>query len=206
MAIVTELFYLPSLEYFTAIADHQLVLLDPEERFQKQTYRNRTRILLANKVETLIIPVIGGNKKVSYRDIEIDYEQKWLNVHLRGMQSAYGKAPFFEYYFPYLEKVYRAEPQMLFELNKQLLTLCLKLLHWDIQIVSDVNKVDNAPLVDIRRIIEAKQHFDTRQFYQPRVYNQLFGLDFVPNLSIVDLLFCMGPEAGSVLKKSEKND
>ncbi len=205
MAILTELFYLPSLEYFTAIADHQVILLDAEENFQKQTYRNRTRILLANKVETLIVPVKGGNKKVKYCDVEIEYDQKWLNVHLRGMQSAYGKSPFFEFYFPYLEQVFEEKPQSLFDLNKRLLTVCLKMLQWDIQIVSNPISDDYVGLRDVRGIFEAKQRFDTRQFYQPKVYNQLFGVDFVPNLSIVDLLFCMGPEAGSVLKKSEKN-
>jgi hypothetical protein len=204
MAIVTELFYLPSLEYFTSILDHEEILLDDEERYQKQTYRNRTKILMANKTADLSVPVFGGNKKTLYKDIKIDYGQKWKNVHLRGMISAYGKAPFFEYFFPYLDNVYQKNLPFLFDLNFELLTVCLRLLQLNVKLTVCSNNVQIEPKKDIRGVLDAKQSFSERSIYTPQPYVQLFGLDFAPNLSVVDLLFCEGRNAKNILIASQK--
>lgn len=206
MGIITELFYLPSLEYFTAILDQEEICIDGLERYQKQTYRNRTQILLANKVETLSVPVLGGNKKIQYRNVKIDYHQKWKNVHLRGLQSAYGKAPYFEFFFPYLEKVYQKNPVFLFDLNMELLTVCLKLLKLDVKLSVLEKEGQNKSFTDIRGLLDAKIDFSERGIYRVREYPQLFGADFEPNLSIVDLLFCEGVNAGNILRASQKND
>ncbi|MFD2203460.1 WbqC family protein [Shivajiella indica] len=204
MAIFTELFYLPSLEYFTAILGHEEVFLDSGERYQKQTYRNRTRIRMANKIETLSVPVLGGNKKVAYKDIKIDYSQKWKNVHLRGIISAYGKAPFFEYFFPYLDRVYGKNLTYLFDLNFELLTVCLRLLQLNVRLTISNDNGQIGPKEDIRGILDAKQSFSERSFYNPQPYIQLFGVDFAPDLSVVDLLFCEGNEAKNILQASQK--
>lgn len=206
MGIITELFYLPSLEYFTAILEQGEVCVDGLERYQKQTYRNRAQILLANKVETLSVPVLGGNKKTQYRDVKIDYDQKWKNVHLRGIQSAYGKAPYFEYFFPYLENVYQKNPVFLFDLNLELLTVCLKLLKLDVKLSVLEKEGQNQSFKDIRGLIDVKIDFRQRGIYRVQEYPQLFGADFEPNLSIVDLLFCEGVNAGHILLSSQKND
>jgi hypothetical protein len=204
MAIVTELYYLPSLEYFSAVLGHGEIQLDPTEKYQKQTYRNRTKILLANKIETLSVPVLGGNKRLAYKDVKIDYSQKWKNVHLRGIISAYGKAPFFEYFYPYLEKVYQKNLTHLFELNFELLTVCLRLLQLNVRLTVCSDMTQNEPKEDIRGVLDTKQNFSERRFYQPQPYTQLFGLDFAPNLSVVDLLFCEGTGARNILMASQK--
>lgn len=199
-----DLFYLPNLEFFVALLGQNELLLDLDGKYEKQSYRNRTTILLANKVETLSVPVHGGGGSKAFRDIKIDQNQKWKNVHLRGIQSAYGKAPYFEYYFPYIKDVYDRNAMFLVDLDLELLTVCLKLLGMKI-ILKEIAQVElqhNA--VDIRGILNSKRDFATREIYQPQPYPQLFGVDFVPNLSILDLLFCMGPESQDVLLKSQK--
>ncbi|SNS51654.1 WbqC-like protein family protein [Belliella buryatensis] len=206
MAIITELFYLPPIEYFAAIWDEDVIYLDLEENYQKQTYRNRTQVQLANKTETLSVPVIGGNKKIRTSQIKIDHDQKWLNVHLRGIQSAYGKAPYFEYYFPYFEKVYTKKFDLLADMNLDLLTVCLKMLQSKISVQKLDQCMPNGGNKDIRGLINAKKSYQERSIYKAIPYQQLFGLDFVPNLSIIDLLFCMGPESKSILTQSQKND
>jgi hypothetical protein len=204
MPIVTELFYLPSLEYFAAILGHEEIQLDDSESYQKQTYRNRTKILLANKIETLSIPVKGGNKKVAYREIKIDNSQKWKNVHIRGIRSAYGKAPFFEFFFPYFDKVYQKNAMFLFDFNFELLTVCLRLLQLNVRLTvcSDTGQIE--PIKDIRGGLDAKISFSERGYYYPQPYSQLFGLDFAPNLSVIDLLFCEGTGAKNILIASQK--
>lgn len=204
MPIWTDLFYLPPIEYFVAILDHEEVIIDLDQSYEKQTYRNRAKILLANKVETISVPVFDGNKKRPYREIKIDYGQKWKNVHLRGIKSAYGKAPFFEFFFPYFEQVYSKNLTYLTDLNIELLTVCLKLLKSSSTLTKDSKKEENGPILDLRGIIKAKQPYQERNIIHPTPYTQMFGLDFEPNLSILDLLFCQGMHASAILRTSKK--
>lgn len=203
--IITDLFYLPPIEFFVAVQDCDEIKIDPSERFQKQTYRNRAHILLANKMDVLSVPVLGSSKKQCYREVKIDYSQKWKNVHLRGIQSGYGKAPFFEYFYPYFDPVFEKNLTFLFDMNLELLTVCLKLLKLKVSLNVEQNIGKVPESADIRGIINTKAGFADRDFMTPSIYPQLFGLDFVPNLSILDLLFCMGPESREVLIQSKKN-
>lgn len=202
--VAIDLHYLPSLEFFTAIDGAEELLLFPQDLYQRQSFLNRTRILLANKVETLSIPIQGRRPRIPMSQVKIDYGQKWQAIHLRGIQSAYGKAPFFEYFFPYIQPVLEKEQASLWELNLQLLTICLKLLRRPVKITVLENKETIGEIVDLRGQIEPKGAFYNRSYYQATPYPQLFGLDFEPNLSILDLLFCVGPEAEKVLKQSLK--
>lgn len=196
--------YLPRLEFFTAIVNQQKLVLDEEAMYQKQSIFNRTNILLANKVELLSIPVYGARKKQRYKDVKIDYNQKWLQVHLRGIRSAYGKAPFFEYFFPELEEEFMKKPAFLWDLNESLLTLCLKLSRIKISIEKKSVHTDDQDILDLRELTREKAEFADRKYYQPHAYPQLFGADFVPNLSIIDLLFCEGPSVKKILELSRK--
>jgi hypothetical protein len=202
--VAIDLHYLPSLEYFTAIDGAEELLLFPQDLYQRQSFLNRTRILLANKVETLSIPIQGRRPRISMSQVKIDYGQKWQAIHLRGIQSAYGKAPFFEYFFPYIEPVLERQQASLWELNLQLLTICLKLLRRPVKLTVVENEVFTGEILDLRGKIEPKGTFENRSYYLPIPYTQLFGVDFEPNLSILDLLFCVGPQAERVLKQSLK--
>ncbi|MBS4069769.1 MAG: WbqC family protein [Algoriphagus sp.] len=202
--VAIDLHYLPSLEFFTAIDGAEELLLFPQDLYQRQSFLNRTRILLANKVETLSIPIQGRRPRIPMREVKIDYGQKWQAIHLRGIQSAYGKAPFFEYFFPYFQPILERQHSILWDLNLQLLTICLKLLRRPVKITVLENKETIGEKVDLRGQIVPKGAFYNRSYYQATPYPQLFGLDFEPNLSILDLLFCVGPEAEKVLKQSLK--
>src|SRR5690554_3974514 len=195
---VADLFYLPPLEFFVAIQDLDKIWIESQDNYQKQSYRNRAEIRMANKVGILSIPVIGGNKKVKYRDIKTDESQNWRKVHLRSIQSAYGKAPFYEYFFPEIEKRYLSRTDRLFDFNYRLLTLCLEMLQLTVKMEESPNQRELSVETDIRGVIGTKQRFESRNIYVPFPYDQLFGLNFAPNLSIIDLLFCEGPHAKSV--------
>src|SRR5687767_15886504 len=82
----------------------------------------------------LILPLTGLHGKIAVKDVRIDYTQKWLNNHWRAIQSAYGKAPFFEYYSDDLHTVLFRNHVFLYDLNLELLTLCLKWLKWSLPI------------------------------------------------------------------------
>lgn len=206
MPIITDLYYLPPLEYFVAILDQTEIRVDVKEKFQKQTYRNRAYIRLTNKIETLSIPVLSGSSRMDFVEVEIDYTQKWKNVHLRGFQSAYGKAPFYEYYFPYIAEVYRKNLTNLVSLNLELLTVCLKLLQIKIPVKVGIPEKSRGDSTDIRGMINPKEDFAFKNIYRAYPYPQVFGVDFVPNLSVLDLLFCVGPDSKEILYHSKIND
>ena len=198
--ILIELQYLPPLEYFVLLSG-RTVFLDVHEHYVKQSYRNRCYILGPHQVEKLTVPVQGGSKKVRTSEILIDYRQKWLQQHWRALQASYGKAPFFEHYAPYFQDEYEKRPQRLWELNYNLLTLCLKLLQINTTIrqTETYLKSTNPAFLDCRSSVNPKKSATANNIYQPRAYNQIFGKDFVDNLSVVDLLFCEGPAAGMIL-------
>lgn len=203
-ALVSELMYLPPIEFFVAISDLEHLAFDPLAPFQKQTFRNRARILLSNKVDTLTVPMLSGRKKTPFKDMKIDYSQKWKNTHLRGIQSAYGKAPFFEFYFPYFEAVFDKDLTFLWDLNWELLTVCLKLLGSKITLHELNDLSGHSHLAGLWGICDPRADYSVRPFMTAVAYGQMFGRDFEPNLSILDLLFCKGPESKVVLNLSKK--
>lgn len=202
--IALDLHYLPCLEYFTVLRGVEELFLFPEDRYTRQSYFNRTEILLANKVQTLSVPIQGRRPRIPMAEVRIDSDQKWVMNHLRGIQSGYGKAPFFEYFFPYFEEALSREDTHLWALNLNLLTICLKLLRWSVKLTVLEYEPLPADVVDLRGQIVPSNLFSARNFYAPVPYSQNFGLDFVPNLSILDLLFCLGGAADELLAKSQK--
>ena len=202
--IALDLHYLPCLEYFTVLRGVDELFLFPGDRYERQSYFNRTSILLANKVQTLSVPIQGRRPRISLTEVRIDSEQKWVTNHLRGIQSGYGKAPFFEYFFPYFEEALSRPETQLWNLNLELLTICLKLLRWPVKLTFVGNEGLPADVIDLRGQILPSSTYLDRVFYQPVAYPQLFGLDFASNLSVLDLLFCMGTESDQLLGKSQK--
>lgn len=202
--VLVELQYLPTLEFFACIHHFDEIVIEAQEQFIKQSFRNRTHILTANGLTSLTIPVLRGNSKVPIREIEIDHSQKWANDHWRGIQSAYGKAPFFEFYAEDFRGVYDRNEKYLFDFNWQLLTLCLKYLQIDknVELTKTYGKHLEGSIIDGRSVIHPKTDFNQNGYYKPVDYIQLFGNKFVPNMSVVDLLFCEGPNASNIIAQS----
>src|SRR5690349_5579602 len=100
-----ELHYLPSVSYFSTLHGYVQIFVEKYEHYEKQTFRNRCSINTTTGRQDLIVPLTGKHGKTLIKDIQIDYTQKWLNNHWRTIQSAYGKAPFFEYYADDLHRI-----------------------------------------------------------------------------------------------------
>jgi WbqC-like protein family len=201
LKMTIDLQYLPSLEYFCAILKNDEIIIEAYEHFEKQSYRNRCRIQTTNKIDTLSVPVQNGNKKVLIRDLKIDYSQDWTRRHWGAIHSAYGKSPFFEFYSEYFKNLLDKKPDFLFDLNLEILTICLKLLRLEKKIIFTENYQKNIEN-DCRGLIHPKSRYESNNLYQPLAYRQNFGNEFEPNLSILDLLFCQGNQSLSVLKES----
>ena len=203
-SILIEAQYLPPIAYFAAIQPASVITIEKHEHFQKQTYRNRCYILSSQGKEMLILPLTSKHGNVCITDIKIDYSQKWLNHHWRSIQSAYGRAPFFEYYASDLEKVLFAKHTFLYDLNYQLLSMCLKWLKRNVTIKESLmyEKTVDSSVTDLRSLINPKKTDIEEKIYRPTPYTQVFGSTFVKNLSLIDLIFCEGPAAGLIVEAS----
>lgn len=199
-----DLFYLPPIEFFVAVKDYDTIWIEKQDNYQKQSYRNRTAVQLANKVKYLSIPVRAGNKKNKYASIQVDDDQRWRDIHLRGLQSAYGKAPFFEYIYPEMEAIFLSNNKCLYDFNLELLTFCLRFLGNTARLEETAEYRPQRGRNDLRGVLKAKESYKYRNIYSPYPYNQIFGVNFVPNLSIIDLLFCVGPNSMEVINRSKK--
>jgi hypothetical protein len=152
----------------------------------------------------LVVPVKSKGGKVRIVDVRLDFTQKWLNNHWRTVQSAYGKAPFFEHYGNDLHETLFKKVVFLYDLNYLLLSMCLRWLKWSMPITETEFYTDQAPgdVLDLRLAINPKKLEQCHQFYYPVTYNQVFGNTFVENLSLIDLVFCEGPAASGIVQAS----
>ncbi|MGW8121442.1 WbqC family protein [Roseivirga echinicomitans] len=202
--ILIEPHYLPSIAYFAAIYKADEIHIAIKDRFDRRTYLNRSTILTANGPLDLSVPVFGANKKIPIQEVEIDYHEKWMNNHWRAIQSAYGKSPFFDFYSEEFKTILYSETSHLFKLNKSLLTMCLKFLQIDKPVFweENLNEKSKLDLADMRGDIHPRKPTLALGWFEPKPYQQIFGSNFVSNLSVLDLLFCTGPEAVEVLKRS----
>lgn len=189
--VLLSIAYLPPVEYFSLIRRNSgSVFLDASENYCKQTYRNRCRILTANGVEDLLFPIIhDGAKKIT--ELKVDYSTPWVAKTERALDSAYYSSPFFEYYRDELFALFDSRPESLWELDSSLLAFLCARIGLPVPPATAAGCV--ADDADYRNLIHPKKPpVETNAPYW-QVFRERFG--FVPNLSVVDLLFNEGPES-----------
>jgi hypothetical protein len=206
--LLIDLHYLPSLEYFCVLQQFKHIELERYENYVKQSYRNRCYLKTSQGIEMLIVPLTAKQGKTPIKDVRIDYDQKWQNNHWRTIETAYRKAPYFEYYFEDLKNILYQHHNFLFDLNLELLSFCLKCIRLTPTITVSVSyeKVAPSHVFDLRSQINPKKPSFGRNFYKPVPYYQVFGSGFAENLSLIDLLFCEGPKASPLLIASQDAD
>jgi len=203
MDILIDLQYLPCLEYFCCLLKYDKVYLEGHEFYEKQSYRNRCKILSSNKVIELSVPIKKPWRQVAIKEMRINNNQNWRKDHCSSIQSAYGNAPFFQFYADSILGIIEKNHQYLWDLNEELLQECMNLinLNQELDITDQYRRQLNSGF-DLRSKVHPKRPYLDNGFYNPISYNQIFGNEFVGNLSIIDLLFCEGPESVTILKKS----
>lgn len=206
MRTLIETQFLPTLEFFCAIAKADEIVVEQYEHFVKQSYRNHTFINTANGIQKLVIPLSDKGNRILMKDVKLDTSKNWRNIHWRTLESAYRKAPYYEHYADELQAVLLGQQVFLVDLNYALLSMCLNWLGWQKKISASLSyQTTVADTIDLRNQLLSKKPYSERIFFRPKPYTQVFGSTFVENLSIVDLIFCKGPEAGGIIRTSSLN-
>lgn len=195
--------YLGPVQQYCKLFQYDELCLETAENYLKQTFRNRCTIATANGPLALSVPIVKPDTlKCLTKDIRISDHGNWRHLHWNALVSAYNMSPFFEYYeedfFPFYEKKY----EFLLDYNEELRELICRLLDLQPRVLRTDEYLPEVEH-DFREIIRPKHEgedlaFCPKPYYQ--VFQEKFG--FQPNMSIVDLLFNMGPEGILVIRDS----
>jgi hypothetical protein len=192
---VLPMFYLPPVNYFVQLNTYKPdILIEREEHFPKQTYRNRANIYSPDGVLALVVPVIKGSKNhTKVKDVKISYDFMWQRLHWQSLQACYRRSAYFEFYEDDFAPFYEKQITYLFDYNQELLNLLLKLTKIKTELnYTDEYQAEYPNLHDFRFSIHPKKESDIQQKPYFQVFEDRQG--FMKNLSIIDLLFNQGPQ------------
>ena len=200
--------YFGPVQWYQKLNRFDGVLMEQHEHFLKQTYRNRCVIATTQGVQALTVPVeapVGEGvalSKTEIKDVRISNHGKWRTEHWNALQSAYGESPFFEFYEDDIRPFFENRWEYLLDFNMAITEKMCELLdiHPHIELTSSYQ--NSLPFgegwgeTDFRTVIHPKHPQEDSDF-SPKPYYQVYKerLGFLPNLSILDLLFNMGNEA-----------
>lgn len=195
--------YLGNLQYFSRLCRGNCTI-DIHEHYIKQSWRNRCTILSANGPISLTVQVVQGAKPcVPVCDIRIDYSKRWQHQHWGSIVSAYKKSPYFDHYADSIAPFYTKKYEFLVDYDLELTDTLLKLLGIEERpSITDHYMTATASDTDLRAVFSPKPHLNRPDpQFRDAPYYQVFSEKFpyVPNLSVLDLLCCEGPQAKNVL-------
>lgn len=203
--------YLAPVSYYSYLYSASLVKMEQHEHYVKQSYRNRCLIATAGGIQALTIPTESNNgNKCPIRDIRISDHGNWRHLHWNALESAYRHTPFFEYYADDFRPFYEQKYRFLFDFNEGLRQMVCSLIGFtpDIEFTPSFILQYPEEVKDLRTAIHPKNKAQEDPLFKLPPYYQVFSNKhgFLPDLSIADLLFNMGPESLLVLRDSSRDE
>ena len=205
--LLASSFFAP-IQYYCKLVQYPEIYIEQWENYSKQSYRNRCNIYGANGSLALSVPVVKAtSKKILSKDVKISYDTNWQKLHWKGIEAAYKSSPFYEYYIDDFERFFTKKWDYLLEFNNEIQNEILGILEIEpnIQFTDDFIEFGNTEFDDFRNLIHPKSSkLEDDQSFSAEKYYQVFGdkHGFLENLSILDLIFNMGPESLIYLESS----
>lgn len=199
--LIIEYQYFGSINYINTLFQFSDIEFEVCETFQKMSFRNRLVLAGSNGLVNLSVPLEKGrDQKQLLKDVRISYTLPWQQQHWRTIESCYNRSPFYEYYRDELNAFYQRRPVFLLDMNRELMNWLIRILKPTAVTgeTSDFITAYPGEVADYRNrwLPRNFQEGDTTINYR-QVFEDRIG--FQKNLSILDLLFCEGPGARSLL-------
>ncbi|MBL7804764.1 MAG: WbqC family protein [Saprospiraceae bacterium] len=194
---------LPPVSWLAQARQTGHVVLDVHENYQKGTLRNRYYIAGPNGPQRLSIPLVKGkNQQQNIREVRIAYDEPWQRQHWRSIRTAYGNAPYWDFFSEALAPFFEKKHPFLFDFNLELLQWWLKESGCPLSLTFTESYTGNLKGDD--RVLLASNPEEWPAGFRAAAYPQVFleKQGFLPNLSGLDLLFCSGKRATEILEKS----
>lgn len=188
--VVLPLTIFGPIAWWVAAVESGSVFLDKEEIFKRQTFRNRIKIVGPNSQQQLTFPVSFA-KGSRMKDVALTYNEKWPLLHRRSLQSAYGKAPYYEYFSSYIDDFFNRHDHLLMDKCLDSISWVSRVLRLNIAFVTTANE-DHS----ILKSVDFEKPMPYSRYRQ--VFEERHG--FCSNASILDLIFNLGPGAREYLK------
>lgn len=197
--------YFPSIEHMVAISQAKKVVFEVEDNYQKQTYRNRAYIAHSNGELLLNIPIkhSKNRKHQKMKEVLVENDFPWQDHHWKSLQSAYRTSPFFEYYEDDLAPFFTDTIENLLDHNLKIIIVLCEMIGIEVEFSKTTAYEVSPKIKDLRFLIDAKRtsHFKPKEYTQVHAANH----PFLPNLSVLDLLFNEGTNALTYLEESQLN-
>lgn len=192
--------YFPAQSWFRAFQQDENAVIDIHEHYRKQSWRNRCRIIGPNGIQDLSIPVRLDGNHTPVQNVRIDYSEKWQQRHWGAIEAGYGQSPFFDFYAAYFEPFYTSRKwERLIDYNSEILNLILRLMKMKNQWTYSTVFLPYSE-TDFRLLLSPKLPVPqtlSKTVPYIQVFQERHG--FIPDLSMLDLLCCAGPQAPNYL-------
>lgn len=200
--VFTSYFFGP-ISTYRVISKHDTVLVEASENYQKRSFRNKAIICGSGGPKIITVPLKKGKaNQLPITLVEIAYDEDWIGQILKSIKSYYGKAPYFEEIFPDIEDLLGKKHQYLFDLNWEAIQWVLEFIQLETEVVKTSKYLKNYPNMDYRNKPNIKDYASEEMSTYPQIFSD--RIPFQVNLSILDLLFCKGPEAIIYLRQNEQ--
>ncbi|MEY4050483.1 MAG: hypothetical protein RL262_1317 [Bacteroidota bacterium] len=193
--LVTDYQYFGNICFIELLYKEKQVCFDSHAPFTKMSFKNKMVILSAQGPLALTIPIVGGrDQKTAINNIRIAYDAPWQAQHFKALKTCYKRAPYFEYYEADLEKLYTTKTELLIEFLEACHQFLQKAVKGKWKLIQYNEYVQKIKEEETKKEIHPWQPNNYAQFPIQHEYQQVFTSPsgFIQNLSILDMLFCVG--------------